>query len=253
MKQFLIFLAVGILAQMVDGTLGMAYGVTTNTFLRLAGIPSALSSACVHFAEVFTTLVSGISHFKMKNVDKKLFISLIIPGVIGGVIGAYLLANLDDTYISPIISCYLIVMGFVIFLKAFKKNQKHREIGKGVYPLAFVGGVSDAMGGGGWGPVVTSTLVATDHDVRKTIGSVNASEFFVTVAESITFFLTLGAMNGEMLISIAGLIVGGCIAAPIAAYLCKKIPVKPLLGGVGVLIIVVNTYKLIKSLIAIFG
>lgn len=252
MKIFLIFFAVGVVAQLVDGTLGMAYGVTTNTFLRLAGIPSAVSSACVHLAEIFTTLVSGISHFKMKNIDKKLFLSLIVPGVIGGVIGAYLLSTLDDTYISPIISIYLIVMGVVIFLKAFKKVTKPREIGKGVYPLAFVGGLSDAMGGGGWGPVVTSTLVASDHDVHTTIGSVNASEFFVTVAESVTFFLTLGNLSDKV-IPILGLIVGGCIAAPIAAYLCKKLPVKPLLGGVGALIIIVNVYKLIKSAIAILG
>lgn len=251
MGQFFIFFAVGILAQLVDGTLGMAYGVTTNTFLRLANIPSAIASACVHFAEVFTTLVSGISHFKMKNVDKKLFLSLIIPGVIGGVIGAYLLSNIDDTYISPFISAYLIVMGFIIFFKAFKKEKKAREIGKGVYPLAFIGGVSDAMGGGGWGPVVTSTLVASDCDVHKTIGSVNASEFFVTIAESVTFFLALGDMS-DKLIPILGLIAGGCIAAPFAALLCKKLPVRPLLGGVGALIIVVNVYKLIKSLMQIF-
>jgi uncharacterized membrane protein YfcA len=250
MEQFLIFFGVGILAQMIDGTLGMAYGVTTNTFLRLANVPSAISSACVHLAEIFTTLVSGISHFKMKNVDKKLFLSLIIPGVIGGIIGAYLLSNLDDTYISPIISAYLIIMGFIIFFKAFKKEQKKKEIGCSVYPLAFVGGVSDAMGGGGWGPVVTTTLVATNHDVKKTIGSVNASEFFVTIAESITFFLTLGNMS-DKLIQIFGLIAGGVIAAPFAAFLCKKLPVRPLLGGVGVLIIAVNIYKLITSLTAI--
>jgi uncharacterized protein len=221
MEQFFIFFSVGILAQMIDGTLGMAYGVTTNTFLRLANVPSAISSACVHFAEIFTTLVSGISHFKMKNVDKKLFFSLIIPGVIGGIIGAYLLSNLDDTYISPIISSYLIIMGFIIFIKAFKKEQKKKEIGRGVYPLAFIGGVSDAMGGGGWGPVVTTTLVATNHDVKKTIGSVNASEFFVTIAESITFFLTLGNMS-DKLIPILGLIAGGVIALRLPLFYVRN-------------------------------
>ncbi|MHB1151264.1 MAG: sulfite exporter TauE/SafE family protein [Eubacteriales bacterium] len=250
MGEFIIFLSVGIIAQMIDGTLGMAYGVSCSTFLRLANIPSAIASASVHFAEIFTTLVSGISHFKVKNVDKKLFMSLIIPGVIGGVIGAYLLSSIDDTYISPIISIYLIIMGVIIFLKAFKKNQNKREIGRGVYPLAFIGGLSDAMGGGGWGPVVTSTLVAADHDVKKTIGSVNAAEFFVTVAESITFFFALGNIMDKW-IPILGLIVGGVIAAPFAAILCKKLPVKPLLGGVGVLIIIVNIYKLIKSLTVI--
>lgn len=251
MTDFFIFLTVGILAQMIDGTLGMAYGVSCNTFLRLANIPSAVASASVHLAEVFTTLVSGISHFKMKNVDKKLFYSLIVPGVIGGVIGAYLLSNIDDKYISPIISAYLIIMGFIIFFKALRKNQKKKAIGNAVYPLAFAGGLSDAMGGGGWGPVVTSTLVAADQDVRTTIGSVNAAEFFVTVAESITFFLSLGNIT-DQLIPITGLIIGGIIAAPLAAYLCKKIPVRPLLGGVGLLIIIVNIYKLSASLAVLF-
>lgn len=250
MKEFLIFFIVGITAQIIDGTLGMAYGVSCSTFLRLANIPSAVASASVHFAEIFTTLISGISHFSVKNVDKKLFMSLIIPGIIGGVTGAYLLSSIDDTYISPLISLYLIIMGIRIFLKAFKKNRKNKEIGKGVYPLAFAGGLSDAMGGGGWGPVVTSTLVAADHDVRKTIGSVNAAEFFVTVAESITFFFALSGFWDNW-IPIIGLIAGGVIAAPFAAFLCRKLPVKPLLGSVGILIIIVNVYKLIKSLAAI--
>ncbi|MDD4773785.1 MAG: sulfite exporter TauE/SafE family protein [Eubacteriales bacterium] len=251
MREFIIFFVVGIVAQMIDGTLGMAYGVSCSTFLRLANVPSAAASASAHFAEIFTTLISGISHFRVKNIHKKLFMSLIIPGVIGGVIGAYLLSNIDDTYISPVISIYLIVMGIIILKKAFQKNQRSREIGRGVYPLAFVGGLSDAMGGGGWGPVVTSTLVASDHDVRKTIGSVNAAEFFVTVAESITFFFALGSFSDKM-IPILGLIAGGVIAAPFAAYLCVKVPVKPLLGFVGMIIMVVNIYKLAASLAVIF-
>lgn len=249
MKTFLICFTVGIIAQMIDGTLGMAYGVTCSTFLRTFGIPSALSSACVHLAEVFTTLVSGISHLSMKNTNLRLVAKLAVPGVIGGVIGAYVLTSLDDSIISPIISAYLIIMGFVIFFKMFKKQPAEtRKIGKAVYPLAFVGGLSDCIGGGGWGPIVTSTLVAANHDVKETIGSVNTAEFFVTVAESVMFFLTLGSI-GEYIPAVGGLIIGGVIAAPVAAYLCKKVPVRALLGVVGVLIIGVNTWKLIAALV----
>ena len=135
MKIFLICLICGFFAQMVDGTLGMAYGVSCSTLLRTMGIPSAMTSFCVHTAEIFTSLFSGISHFTMKNFDKKLFLSLIFPGVVGGVLGAYILTNVDDSIISPIISAYLIVMGIVIFLKAFsKKDRPPRKIGAGVYP-----------------------------------------------------------------------------------------------------------------------
>ena len=248
MKFFLICLLCGFLAQMVDGTLGMAYGVSSSTFLRAMGIPSAMASFCTHTAEIFTTLASGISHFALKNIDKKLMLRLIVPGVLGGVLGAYVLTSVDDSVISPIVSAYLIVMGVVIFLKAFrKKEQKERKIGGFVYPLAFVGGFSDSLGGGGWGPVVTSTLVALNCEIRKTIGSVNAAEFFVTLAESAAFFLTIGSL-GDSLPAVLGLIVGGVIASPIAAWLCKKIPLRPLIAIVGLLIIGVNAWKLISSL-----
>ncbi len=245
MKIFLICLLCGFFAQMIDGTLGMAYGVSCNTLLRSMGIPSAMSSFCVHTAEIFTSLFSGISHFTMKNFDKKLFLSLILPGVVGGMLGAYILTNVDDGIISPIISVYLVIMGIVIFAKAFsKKDRPSKKIGFGVYPLALIGGFSDSLGGGGWGPVVTSTLVASDCDIRKTIGSVNAAEFFVTLAESITFFLTIGSL-GNVFPAVIGLIAGGVLASPIAAYLCKKLPLKPLMMTVGILIVVVNLIKLI--------
>jgi len=248
METFLICLAVGVLAQLIDGTLGMAYGVSCSTFLRTFGISSAMSSACVHLAEIFTTLVSGISHISMKNTNLRLVAKLAFPGVIGGVIGAYVLTSVDDSVISPIISAYLIVMGFVIFFKMFRKTASEpRKIGKAIYPLAFTGGLSDCIGGGGWGPIVTSTLVAADQDVRETIGSVNTAEFFVTLAESIMFFFTLGSIR-EFLPAVGGLILGGVIAAPIAAYFCKKVPVRALLGVVGLLIIGVNTWKLVTAL-----
>ncbi len=248
MKLFLICFFVGIAAQLVDGTLGMAYGVTSGTLLRAMGVPSAVSSFCVHLAEIFTTFASGVSHFKLKNIDKSLFLRLIIPGIIGGVAGAYILTSFDEGIISPIVSAYLIVMGIVIFVKAVKMSDKRTRVcGKEVYPIAFIGGLSDSIGGGGWGPVVTSTLVASDCDVRKTIGSVNAAEFFVTAAESVMFVMTLGSV-GEYLPAVLGLLIGGVIISPVAAYLCKKLPIKPFMAVIGIVIVVINTYKLITAI-----
>lgn len=253
MKVFFICLAVGFLAQLIDGTLGMAYGVSCSTFLRTFGVSSAVSSACTHAAEIFTTLASGISHLSMKNVSRALFVRLAIPGVIGGVFGAYILTSFDDRVIAPFISAYLVVMGLVIFLKMFRKKGEtaEKKVGAWVCPLAFIGGTSDAMGGG-WGPVVTSTLLARDHDVHKTIGSVNTAEFFVTLAESITFFVTLGSLK-EYLPSVLGLIVGGVIAAPFAALLCRKLPVRPLLGIVGLTIMGINSWKLVQAILVLVG
>ncbi len=249
MQVFLICFITGIAGQLIDGTLGMAYGVTCSTLLRAMGIPSAVSSFCVHAAEMCTTLVSGLSHFKMKNIDRTLFLRLIVPGMAGGILGAYVLTSFDDRIVSPLVSAYLIVMGVVIFTKAFRKKEKTpREIGRAVYPIALVGGFSDSIGGGGWGPVVTSTLVAADCEVRSTIGSVNAAEFFVTMAESAAFILTLGSV-GDYLPAVAGLILGGVLVAPFSAFLCRKLPVKPLIAAVGVLIVVVNTWKLVSALL----
>lgn len=248
MKVFFLCALCGFFAQLIDGTLGMAYGISAGTLLRSMGFSSALSSFCTHTAEIFTTLASGISHFAMKNVDKTLFCQLLLPGIAGGILGACILTGIDDTILSPIVSVYLIVMGIVLFIRAFRKvPEKHRTIGRGVYPLAFIGGFSDSAGSGGWGPIVTSTLALSGCDVRKTIGSVNAAEFFVTLAESFTFFLTMGSL-GEALPAAAGLITGGAAASPIAAVLCRKIPVKPLIASVGALITFLNAWKLYSAL-----
>lgn len=241
-----VFILVGFGAQLIDGTLGMAYGVSCNSFLLTFGISPAIASASVHLAEVFTTLVSGVSHWRLKNVDKKMFFRLMIPGVIGGAIGAYILSNFDGNIIKPYIYVYLIAMGVVIIVKIFKQ-PKPKDIGKAIYPLGLVGGISDAVGGGGWGPVVTSTLIATGVEPRYTIGTVNASEFFVTVAESIMFITFLGL--GENFYYIAGLILGGIIAAPFGAVLCRKIPIKPLMAIVGALVIFLNGRSLIILII----
>lgn len=244
--QFLLYVAVGFVAQTIDGALGMAYGVSCTSFLLSVGVPPSLASASVKAAEVFTTFVSGISHFRLGNVDKKLFYRLLIPGVIGGIIGAYFLSNFPGDKLKPYISAYLLLMGIRILYRAVKNNIKQaRNIGSMIYPLGLVGGLMDAVGGGGWGPIVTTTLVARGNSARMTIGSVNASEFFVTLAQVITFsiFLTLTSWN-----VIIGLMVGGLIAAPFAAVITKKIQPKNLMFIVGIVIVFLSIRTIYQSI-----
>ena len=224
-EQVGMFIVVGFLAQLIDGALGMAYGVSSNTFLLSLGIPPVISSSSVHIAEIFTTGVSGLSHFKFGNIDKKLFSKLILPGVIGGILGSYILTQIPGLIIKPFIAIYLAIMGVMILGKLISKKQ-YREVKKGLGLLAIIGGFFDAIGGGGWGPIVTSTLVANGNHPRFTIGSVNASEFFVTLAEAITFITLLGIVRWPIVL---GLIIGGVVAAPFAAFLCKKLPPKLLM------------------------
>ncbi len=237
----LLYMLVGFIAQMIDGALGMAYGVSSNTFLLSLGLPPAAASASVHMAEVVTTGVSGASHWKLGNVDWKLVRRLLIPGVIGGVIGAYILTSMDGNIIKPYIAVYLLLMGGVIIYKAVttvprKKPDEYH--GPRTSLLGLFGGFCDAIGGGGWGPVVTSTLVARGKYPRTTIGSVNFSEFFVTLAESITFVLTLSFSEYWQII--LGLLIGGAVAAPFAARMTKVLPLKTLMIMVGVLIIILS-------------
>lgn len=244
--ELLLYAALGFGAQLIDGTLGMAYGVSSNTFLRtIAGLPSVVSSACVHFSELFTTLVSGLSHLKLRNVSKALFFKLLVPGIVGGALGAFLLVAFSSTAVDLVIDCYLVIMGVVIFLKAFKKPPRPKEYGNYAYALGFAGGLTDAMGGGGWGPIVTSTLLASGHDTRKTIGTVNAAEFFVTVAETTTFAALVVDFQSYTTI-ILGLIIGGILAAPLGAVLCAKVPTRWMLGIVGVVVVALNVAKLIQ-------
>lgn len=249
--QIIIYIFVGFIAQMIDGALGMAYGVSSNTFLRLTGVSSAISSFCVHISEVFTTLVSGISHLKLKNVDKKLMLRLVIPGVLGGIIGAFLLSEFNNPVIDLLIDVYLIIMGIIIISKIFKKSNAKQNSNKFIYGLGLAGGFSDALGGGGWGTIVNSTLIASGNDVQKTIGTANTAEFFVTIAETATFFMLLGNYKQYFTV-IVGLIVGGIIAAPFGAILCKKLPTKVLLGIVGIVTILLNIIKLTQHINLIF-
>lgn len=243
--QFLIYLLIGFFAQLVDGSLGMAYGVSSNAILLSTGVSPALASASVHIAEVFTTFASGISHLKFKNVDKAIVKKLILPGVIGGMIGAYLLVNFPGEIIKPFVTIYLLIMGIRVFIKAFTNIPRFNFKSHHFIFLGAIGGFFDAVGGGGWGPIVTSTLLGFDDAPRKTIGSVNISEFFVTFAEAITFIATIGMAPWTIVL---GLISGGVIAAPLAAYLTSKVPNKLIFILVGSLIIFLQ----IRAILAMF-
>ncbi len=245
-SNILIFVAFGFFAQMIDGALGMGYGVSLNSFFLTLGIPPVIASACVHTSEIFTTAISGFSHFKLGNVDRSIFIKLLIPGVLGGILGAYILTELPGGKIKPFISIYLLIMGLRILWKFFKKVHKP-EVKMRLVPLGLFGGFFDAIGGGGWGPIVTTTLVANGNHPRFAIGSVNSAEFFVTLAESITFFATIGALLVHHWEKIIGLMIGGLIAAPLAAYVCKKIPTQGLMILVGLLIITLSMRVLYLS------
>jgi uncharacterized membrane protein YfcA len=244
----LLYLLVGFIAQMIDGALGMAYGVSSNTFLLSIGIPPAAASASVHMAEVVTTGISGFSHWRLGNVDWALVKRLLIPGVIGGVAGAYLLTSIDGDVIKPYIAAYLLIMGGVIIYKAFTavpRSKPDEYHGPNISWLGLFGGFCDAIGGGGWGPVVTSTLVARGKYPRMTIGSVNFSEFFITFAESVTFVLALSFSQYWQII--LGLLLGGGIAAPLAARMTKKLPLKALMILVGILIIVLSIRTIVLA------
>jgi hypothetical protein len=234
----LFFVLVGFLAQLIDGALGMAYGVSSNTFLLSIGIPPAAASASVHLAECVTTAVSGAAHWKQGNLNWYLIRRLVIPGVLGGIAGAYILTSIDGNVIKPYVSGYLLLMGVIILVKALRKNHVHNDVKSHLVPLGLAGGFFDAVGGGGWGPIVTTTLVARGNQPRFAIGSVNFSEFFVTFAQSVTFLLTLGMLDTWKII--LGLLVGGVLAAPLAAVAARKLPHRVLMGMVGVLIIALS-------------
>lgn len=238
------FILAGFIAQMIDGTLGMAYGVSASTLLGTYGIPPATVSATVHAAEVFTTGVSGVSHHYFGNIDKKLFWRLVIPGIVGAVVGAYILSQLDGDLLKPYIALYLMGMGVVIMVRVFKP-VKLVSVDTHIAPLGFFGAFIDAIGGGGWGPVVATTLIARGNNTATTVGTVNAAEFFVTLAASITFLFTIGLSHYMIIL---GLAIGGVVAAPIGAYACKRMPHKPFMFLVGLLVIALSVRTIVLAL-----
>lgn len=233
-----LIILIGFLAQMIDGALGMAYGVSSTTFLTAVGVPAKMASASVHTAEVFTTLCSGIAHWKMRNVDWAVFKKLAIPGMIGGALGAYVLVNFPGDRIEPFVNGYLIVMGVVVLIRGVFGVTRKLIDGNSLLPVGLIGGFFDAVGGGGWGPIVTSTMVASGHPPRYTIGSVNTAEFLVTMVQVLTFTAFLGI--GQYWQYIVGLAIGGVIAAPFAAFVCKKIQPRKMMIAVALLIIILN-------------
>lgn len=237
-EMFFWFLLVGFIAQTIDGALGMAYGITSNSILLGIGIPPASASAWVHLAQVFTSLASGLSHWSLGNVKWDLGKKLLIPGVIGAVVGAYFLSSIDGELVKPYVSAYLFIMGIVILRKVIKKksptvNTKDQSIPY----LALVGGFADTTGGGGWGPIVNSTLMSKGQTPRYAIGTVNFVEFFVAVAGAGTFFLFLDDISWA---AILGLILGGVVAAPFGAVICKHVKPQTIMIMVGLLIMALS-------------
>jgi len=239
------FIAVGFLAQLVDGALGMAFGVISTTLFVTLGVPPAIASAGVHTVECFTTGVSGISHIFHRNVDWKMLLRLTIPGVIGAVLGAYVLTQIDAATVKPFVLAYLSFIGLYLIWRGIRYPPHHKPP-KIVEPLGFVGGFLDAAGGGGWGPVVTGNLLVQGAEPRITIGTVNTAEFLVTVSASITFILALGIQAFSA--ATIGLLIGGVAAAPIAAIVARRTRPKLLLVLVGIVLSLTSLYGVYRAL-----
>lgn len=260
MDNIVSFIFVGFFAQLVDGALGLAYGVISMTVLLGIGVPPVAASASIHTAEVFTTAVSGASHVFYKNVDFRLFKRLVIPGVIGSIIGALLLSKIPGDTIKPFISGYLLIMGILILYKAFREahwmekvqNLINKALSREkpshhlyrVVPLGVAGGFCDAVGGGGWGAVVSSSLLAQDaNDPHKTIGTTNLAEFLIALSSSIIFFTAIGITHWKIVV---GLIIGGVIAAPLAAFAVRYLPAKIVMIFAGSLIFGISSFMIVR-------
>lgn len=244
MTRFLLVLPIGLIAQLVDGTLGMGYGVSSSSMLIAAGFLPAVVSASVHAAEIFSSLASGVSHFKLGNVDRKIALPLTAGGVVGGILGASFLSNIDNKLIKPYIGLLLMIIGIKILFTFLKKKSgikiSSRIPSRFLMPLGVVGGAIDAIGGGGWGPICTSTIIsARNADPRKTVGSVNAAEFLVTLVITITFAVALGVETFLWYITVP-LLIGGVIAAPLSAYACRNVPAGHLGVAIGIILIALN-------------
>jgi hypothetical protein len=239
------FILIGFAAQLIDGALGLAFGQISSTLLISIGVPPAAASAGVHTAETFTTAVSGISHVAHRNVDWKLFFRIVIPGVIGGVIGAYLLTTISAETARPLVLTYLALLGVYLLWRGATHRHTEREP-KVVAPLGLVGGFLDAAGGGGWGAVVTSNLLVQGSSPRKTIGTVNTAEFFLTVTISATFIAALGWE--AFTLATLGLLVGGVVAAPFGALVAKRVNADLLLTLVGIVVTLTSLYGLYRAL-----
>ena len=241
------FVAIGFAAQIVDGALGMAFGVICNVLLvGVLGVAPARSSANIHIVEVFTTAASGISHTLAGNVDLNLFLRLLLPGILGGLTGAYVLVNLDGDAVKPFILGYLVAVGVYLLVRGILFPPKHAKP-KVVEPLGLLGGFLDAVGGGGWGPVVTSNLLVQGMEPRRVVGTVSSVEFFLTITVSAAFIYHLGWSSFAL--STVGLIVGGVAAAPFGAVIAKRVSTKAMLILVGLVLIATSTYGFVRAVL----
>ncbi|MDB5119441.1 MAG: siroheme synthase [Sphingobacteriales bacterium] len=250
---FYYFLFAGFLFAMVDGAIGMSYGVTSNTFSIAMGIPPASASAAVHISEILSNGIAGWMHYRMKNVNMQLFKKLLIPGIIGAVLGAFLLSSLEhySQYTKPVVSLYTLILGIVILRKsANKKAKKSGDKIKRITFLGFGGGFIDAVGGGGWGSIVLSSLIAGGRHARYSLGSVKLSRFFIALMSSLTF-ITMLKDKGIVWEPILGLVIGSAIASPIAAKLSSKISAKSLMVAVGLIVIAVSLYSIVKGILKV--
>ncbi len=241
----LLFVAIGFVAQAIDGALGMAFGQISSTLLISTGVPPAAASAGVHTAETFTTAISGISHILHGNVDWRLFVRIAVPGVIGGVLGAYVLTQIQADTARPFVLAYLTALGVYLFYRGVMHRHTERQP-KIVSPLGLIGGFLDAAGGGGWGAIVTSNLLVQGGSPRKVIGTVNAAEFLLTVTISATFIFTLGWE--AFTAATVGLLIGGVIAAPFGALIAKRVNPDLLLTFVGALVTLTSGWALYAAL-----
>lgn len=243
------FIGIGLLAQSIDGALGMAYGVTSSTLLLGLGVAPALASASVHLAELATTGVSGLSHGFFGNVDKRLLLRLAAPGAIGGMIGAFVLSHLQTPWLGAVVAAYLLVLGVSLVRRAFCNRPVPESAGspKRTKRLAFAAGFLDAVGGGGWGPMTSTSLIAQHLPPRIAIGTANAAEFFVSLSISIVFLGTLGRVYGQ---AVVGLLLGGLIAAPFAAWLIRHLPARITTAAVGSLVCLLSVITLGRHLLA---
>ena len=255
LSEFWIFLFVGFFAQLIDGALGMGYGVISSVVLLASGVPPAHTSASVHSAKLFTTAASGMSHLLHGNVDRRLFWFLAIAGSVGGIAGALFLTQVPGKLIRPYVFGYLLIMGLLILWRCLREGkERHVMPGGFIAPLGGVGGFLDAVGGGGWGPVVTSSLIGAGAQPRQVVGTVNAAEFVVTCAVVAAFATTLltglwseGKGLLDHLMPIAGLVLGGLPSAAVAGFLVKRAPRKPMTFAVALLVITLSSYELISE------
>lgn len=254
MLNLLVFTLVGVGAQLVDGALGMAFGVTATTLLVFSGVGAAHASAAVHFAEVGTTLASGASHWRFKNVDWKLVLRLGVPGAIGAFLGATVLSRLSTEAAAPVTASILLAIGIYVAMRfsirppSVTRARTSPHTARFLSPLGLFGGFIDASGGGGWGPITTSTLLSRGKTAPRTvIGSVSASEFLVSAAASVGFIFGLGSESVDNLLIVAGLALGGVIAAPVAAWLVSRVPAMLLGTAVGGIIVITNMQKLFTA------